>query len=194
MKKHDFKTHKIIFKKASLDHRESVFQWFEEPHIKEFWDSSPEHRADILIFMKGRKEPSPYWDGMFDYWIGLVDGDPYCLFMTSEVRPEQTNLLEVWRIYLSKTGKTLSIDFMIGNKKYFGKGLGSETLEAFANFISKEIDPTVDTFFIDPADTNPRAKHVYEKAGFKNVATFYRDFRDQKNVKHFLMVKKLAPS
>jgi RimJ/RimL family protein N-acetyltransferase len=166
-------------------------QWLQEPHIIEFWDNSPEHRQDILIFMNGRKEKSPYANGIFDYWIGLINNEPYCLLMTSEILPAQTDLLEVWRANLSKAGKTFSIDFMIGNRKYLGKGLAAKTLEAFTKFIHERVDHAIDTFFIDPADSNPRAKHVNEKAGFKNVATFYRNWQDQKNVLHYLMVKKI---
>jgi RimJ/RimL family protein N-acetyltransferase len=183
---------RIKFKKASLEYKEDVLEWLKEPHVIEFWDNSPAHREDILIFMNGRKEQTPYWNGIFDYWIGLIDNEPYCLLMTSEILPLQDDLLEVWKAHLSKTGRTYSIDFMIGNKKYLGLGFGSLTLEAFTTFISEEVDPAVDTFFIDPADTNPRAKHVYEKAGFKNVATFYCDFHDKKDVKQFLMVKSNA--
>jgi RimJ/RimL family protein N-acetyltransferase len=183
---------KISFKKASLDHKKYVLQWLEEAHIKEFWDSSPEHREDILIFMQGRKEPSPYWNGMFDYWIGLINEEPYCLLMTSEILPTQSDLPEIWKAHLSNTGRTFSIDFMIGNTKYLGQKLGGPTLEAFTQFIQQKVDPAVDTFFIDPAASNPRAQHVYEKGGFKTVATFYRDSGEEKNVKHFLMVKQMA--
>jgi RimJ/RimL family protein N-acetyltransferase len=181
----------LTFTKASLNHREAVLQWLDEPHIKEFWDNSPQHRKDILIFMNGRKELSPYWNGIFDYWIGLVDKEPYCLLMTSTIFSHQSDVPEVWKTHLSKTGKTFSIDFMIGNTKYLGKGLGGPTLESFTSFIHETIDRSVDTFFIDPADTNPRAKHVYEKGGFKVVATFYRDWQEEKNVMHYLMVKQM---
>ena len=174
----------ITFQKASLDYREPILQWLEEPHVKEFWDNSLQHREDILIFMEGRTEPSPYWDGIFDYWVGLIDNEPFCLLMTSEILPAQPDLTEVWKAHLSKTGRTFSIDFMIGNTKYLGRGLGGPTLEAFTLFINQ--DKSIDTFLIDPADTNPRAKHVYEKGGFKTVATFFRDSK-----KHFLMVKNM---
>lgn len=181
----------ITFEKASPAHRESIFEWLESPHVKEFWDNSPNHRDDILIFMNGRKEPSPYFDGIFDYWIGLVNNDPYCLVMTSEILPTQTDLSNLWRSNLSKNGKTFSIDFMIGNQKYFGKGLAAPTLEAFTGFIQAKIDPSIDTFFIDPEESNERAKHVYEKAGFHCIADFHRDCNGEKDVRHFLMVKKV---
>jgi len=180
---------KIAFQKASPQYREDVLNWLTQPHIQEFWDTSLQHRDDILIFMAGRKKPSPYWNGMFDYWIGLINDEAYSLLMTSEILPTQKDLLDVWKANLSKTGRTFSIDFMIGNPKYLGKGLGAPTLEGFTKFIRETIDPSIDTFFIDPADTNPRAKHVYEKSGFKTVATFHRDVGSEKNVKHFLMVK-----
>ena len=181
----------ITFEKASPKHRENVFEWLEAPHVKEFWDNSQNHRDDILIFMDGRKEPSPYFDGIFDYWIGLINNDPYCLVMTSEILPTQTDLSDLWKSNLSKNGKTFSIDFMIGHQKYFGKGLAAPTLEAFTDFIKDKFYPSVDTFFIDPEESNGRAKHVYEKAGFNYVADFHRDSNGEKDVRHFLMVKKL---
>ena len=183
--------HNITFTKASLVYSDCVLQWLEEPHVKEFWDNSQEHRDDILIFMKGRNEPSPYWNGIFDYWIGLSDNIPFCLVMTSEILSTQTDLPEIWKAYLPKTGKTFSIDFMIGNPKFLNKGLASSTLEAFTQFIQNAIDPSVNTFVIDPAESNPKARHVYEKAGFQTRATFFRDFQGKKEVKHYLMVKQL---
>src|ERR1700722_19503278 len=108
---------KIDFKKASLQYKELIFQWLEEPHIKEFWDNSQEHRDDIIIFMQGRKESSIYFEGIFDYWIGIINNDPYCLLMTSEIIPNAPDLSPLEKKNLSRAGKTYSIDFMIGNTK-----------------------------------------------------------------------------
>lgn len=41
----------IHFEKANLTHKETIFSWLEEPHIKEFWDNSKEHKEDILNFI-----------------------------------------------------------------------------------------------------------------------------------------------
>lgn len=56
-----------------------------------------------------------------------------------------------------------------------------------------QIDPHADTFFIDPDDNNPRAQHVYEKAGFKLVGKFIAEkaFWDFTGDKTHLMVKKM---
>jgi RimJ/RimL family protein N-acetyltransferase len=73
---------------------------------------------------------------------------------------------------LSKTGNSYSLDFMIGNRNYFGKGLGTITLVRFMDFFRTMIDEKADLFIIDPAQSNPRAKYVYMKAGFEHVGDF----------------------
>lgn len=188
-KKNTHPNHKIRFEKAILSHKDLIFEWLDKPHVKEFWDNSPEHRDDILNFVNDHRETSRY-NGIFTYWIGSIENEPYCLLMTSEITPAP-DLPKEWGPYLSKTGKTFSIDFMIGNEDYLGKGLASPTLEAFTQFIKEKVDPSVDRFIIDPAENNPRAKHVYEKAGFETVAEFVRDSGFFKGLKHFLMVKRL---
>lgn len=180
----------IHFEKASFAHKVLIFEWLDKPHVKEFWDNSPEHREDILSFIRGLKESSHYYDGIFTYWIASLDDEPYAFLMTSEILPEE-NLPQEWLPYLSQTGKTYSIDFMIGEEKHFGKGLAAPTLKVFTQFIRDKVDSSVDTFIIDPAETNPRAKHVYAKAGFETVAEFRRDEGYFKGIKHFLMVKKM---
>lgn len=176
----------IRFQKATPQQQQDIFQWLIEPHVQEFWDTSPEHKEDILIFMRGRKEASPYHGGIFDYWVGFFENEPYCLLMTSEILPNEKDLLELWRAHLSKVGKTYSVDFMIGNTKFLGKGLGGATLEAFTQFIHEKVDHSVDTFFIDPEVTNLTAQRANEKGGFNKVGIFYR------GSDHVLMVKKMS--
>ena len=181
----------VCFEKANLKHTSCIFSWLTNPHVQEFWDNSEDHLKDILIFINGRKEPSPYANGIFDYWIGSIDSHPYCLLMTSEIMPTDS-IPEIWKPHLSEKGKTCSLDFTIGDENYVGKGLGATTLISFTGFI-QTIDPKIDTFIIDPAENNPRAKHVYEKAGFETVAEFIRDIGFFKGLNHFLMVKKIVP-
>lgn len=179
----------IHFEKATLAHKDIIFEWLDKAHVKEFWDNSQKHRDDILNFIQGRNASSNYYDGIFTYWIALIEREPYSLLMTSEVLPEE-DLPKKWIPYLSKTGRTYTIDFMIGEEKFLGKELASPTLKAFTQFIKNKVDSSVDIFIIDPAETNPRAKHVYTKAGFETVAEFVRDCGFFKDIKHFLMIKK----
>ncbi len=162
----------ITFEQASVAHKDSIFNWLEEPHVKEFWDNSQPHKDDILKFINGRIEPSSYCDGLYTYWVGLLDGNPYCLIMTLQEKREY-DIPAIKKAHLSTLGSSYSVDYMIGNRNYFGKGLGSKTLHVFTEqFFRQHYDPQADTFFIDPAVNNPRARHVYEKAGFEYVGDF----------------------
>ena len=78
----------IHFKQATLLEKDIIFGWLNKPHVQEFWDNSPAHREDILNFMNSRKEPSTYADGIFTYWVGSLENEPYCLLMTSEATAE----------------------------------------------------------------------------------------------------------
>lgn len=184
-------THKISFEKITLKDKNTIFQWLNEPHMQEFWDNSEEHKEDILNFIDGRKKPSNYFNGIFTYWIGIYDEIPFCLIMTSKVELDD-ECPPLWKEYFSKTGNTYSLDFGIGNKELLGKGLAAPTLDAFTLFFKNQIDPTADTFFIDPDENNPRAQHVYKKAGFNLVGTHEAGWNFPNKTIFYLMVKELT--
>ena len=166
----------ISFEKASSKHKEEIFIWLEEPHVKEFWDNSQEYKDDILNFMTGRKDPSHDCNSLYTYWVGFASSEsgcdmPYCLIMTLQEK-EGYDMPVLKKDHISSTGTTYSIDYMIGDKNYFGNGLGAKTLEVVIGFFREQYDQSADTFFIDRDVTNPRAKHVYEKAGFQYVGGF----------------------
>jgi RimJ/RimL family protein N-acetyltransferase len=177
----------IYFEKANLAHKDIIFEWLEEPHMQEFWDNSQEHKDDILNFINRKKQH--YFYGTTQYWVGYIEGQPFCFLLSDILLPDQ-ELTESHRAHLSKTGNTISLDFGIGDKKFLGKGLAGPTLKAFCEFYREKIDPSADTFFIDPDESNPRARHVYEKAGFQTVAEFVSDVGFFKDHKSLLMVKK----
>jgi RimJ/RimL family protein N-acetyltransferase len=96
---------------------------------------------------------------------------PYCFILTCPILRDET-LPASWEPHLSTNGSSYGIDFAIGDRNILGKGLASPTLVAFTDFFRREVDPTADVFLIDPDMNNPRAIHVYAKAGFERVATF----------------------
>lgn len=159
------------FEKASPDHLDLILGWLAADHVRDFWDNSRAHKDDIRIFTEGRREESAYFDGVFDYWIGSSDGEPFCLLMTSFVSTDD-DILESWRRHLSPTGKTVTIDFCIGSLAHLGRGLAASTLAAFVTFFRSAIEPRANTFLMDPDADNPRARHAYSKAGFVEVERF----------------------
>lgn len=180
------------FEKLSWKYKDIVFQWLTEPHMQEFWDNSQEHKDDIINFINGRQEPSNYFDGIFTYWIGFIKEEPFCFVLSAEESIDRA-APKIIHDNLSKNGTTCGLDFGIGNKKFLGKGLAAPALEAFVNFYKNKIDPKADTFFIDPDENNPRARHVYEKAGFRYVGEFEQEnkYWDFASAKVNLMVKKI---
>lgn len=161
----------IHFEKANMNHIDIIFGWLAEPYVQEFWDNTQGHKDDILNFVNGRKEPSHYCGGKYVYWIAICNDHPFAMLMTiRETAADHINDIKL--NHLSKTGHTYGIDYMIGDKNYFGKGYGDKTLMKFLDFFRKDFDSKADRFIIDPASDNPRAKHVYMKAGFKHIDDF----------------------
>jgi RimJ/RimL family protein N-acetyltransferase len=161
----------VTFEKATDAHEQIIFSWLAERHVQEFWDNTQNHKDDILNFMDGRKKPSSYSNGQYIYWIAKDNGHPFAMFMTIK-EPSTDDLDEIKLDNLSKTGNSYNIEYMIGDKNYLGKGYGAKTLSEFVEFFRNTIDPKADTFLIDPATDNLKAKHVYMKAGFKYVGDF----------------------
>lgn len=159
----------LRFEKANRSTREIIFNWLNEPHMREFWDNTQEHKDDIENFIAGRMQT--YFAGTTHYWIGFLDDQPFCFILSDEIKPEE-DLPLLLRNHLSKNGHTICLDFGIGEKAFLGKGLADKTLIAFMDFYRLHVDNHADTFFIDPADNNPRARHVYEKAGFRLVGEY----------------------
>ena len=185
---------KITFEKATTAHKEIIFSWLAEPHIQEFWDNTQEHKDDILNFMDGRKEPSNYCDGKMVYWIASNNKEPFAMIMIEQY--DHNTPIDQEKLYrLSKIGHTYGLDYMIGNTEYLGKGYGAKTLIEFVDFFRNKFDNKADTFIIDPASDNPRAKRVYEKAGFKHISDFVMSGNVSGSGKsHHLLIKKFAPA
>ena len=182
----------IQFAEANSKHQKDILIWLEEPHVKEFWDNSKEHKEDIINFINGRNEASNYYDGLYTYWIALIDGQAYSLLMTIK-EDAGMDRDQIKNDYLSKIGNTYSLDYMIGNKNYYGKGLGAKTLSNFIDFFRKEIDLSSSSFFIDPDSNNQKALHVYKKAGFEYKGNFIMNSGVFAGLKTDFLVKTIEP-
>lgn len=178
----------INFKKADITHVDIIFKWLAEPHMVEFWDNTQEHKDDILNFIHGRKQA--YFAGTTKYWLSYIQDEPYAFILSDVISPDEEGLPDLYKRNLSKNGITIALDFGIGNKKFLGQGLAVPTLGAFMQFYRESIDKSADTFLIDPDENNPRAKHVYEKAGFKTVGEYDVTQGAFKGNMSYLMVKK----
>lgn len=78
-------------------------------------------------------------------------------------------------------GKSAELDIWMGAEKYCGKGLGSESIKLFSDYLIQKYE--VERFIIRPSKRNIRAVKAYEKAGFIKVL----DEDKQKVVKEYLL-------
>ncbi len=141
--------------------------WWHAEHVAEFWDMSDWMWQNFVGFTKGQGE-------IFEYFIAEMDGIPFGLVITSDLRG-----VELYEPYVE--GETSSIDFMIGEGDFLGKGWGAKTLRAFMEWRGPK------RYLIDPAEGNGRAVHVYEKAGFERVGSYVPDKGFFKGKKHLMM-------
>ncbi len=179
---------RITFEKANTKHIDTIFNWLQEPHIIEYWDNSQEHREDILNFIHGRSQY--YFYGTTKYFVASIDNQPFAFLLADILKPDQ-ELSELHRQHLSDKGHTISLDFGIGNTEYLGKGLAASTLKEFIEHYHNFIDPLAVTFFIEPDEGNPRAKHVYGKAGFEEIGKFEMKDGFFEGNQTYLMVKRI---
>lgn len=157
------------FRAADLGDEAMIFEWLAEPHMQLFWDTSNEHKEDILNFIHGKKQS--YFEGTAKYFVGFLDDAPFAFIVADAMtigEPDSPLPREVF----SKDGPTVAIDFAIGDSAYLGKGLASDTLEAFLSYYQHHVDRKASIFFIDPDELHTKARHVYEKAGFKIIGNY----------------------
>jgi aminoglycoside 6'-N-acetyltransferase len=75
------------------------------------------------------------------------------------------------RILLQFAGRDCRrIDLMIGEKEFWGRGLGTEVIRLLAQF-GFERERADALFACDVADYNPRSRRAFEKAGFELFQT-----------------------
>ena len=165
---------KITFKKAVKEHKAIIKEWWHKPHVKEFWDNSASMWQNIENYLDNDIKD------IFDYWLVLDGNVPYALIMTSIIDEDAPLQYQPYR---DKDGITFSIDFMIGNEDYLGKGFGAITLQKFMQYCPGNVT----IFLIDPSVNNKKAVRVYQKAGFIEVDRFTPDSGSFKGIEHILM-------
>jgi len=170
----------LTFFPVEKKHEALILQWLDRPHVREFFkgDGLQNTIDDLQKFVAKQNH-------RFDSWISYCDGDPFGYLMTSIVKESEANdpnsPLAKW-IELGK--KMITLDLLIGEEKYLGKGLAPQMIKEF--LLDKFPDTSI--VFIDPEQANTKAIHVYEKAGFEKLEQFIASWNP---VPHWLMRMKI---
>ncbi len=137
-----------------------VKQWFSQDYIAKYWygNGLDNTLATLERFVLGKEE-------LFSLWIAYDEAVPFGYLMTSPI----DNSDEPYHDYLKPNDKAISLDLLIGNKAYLGKGLAHQMI---INFLQDKYQGKATKVFIDPGSDNAKAIHVYEKAGFKKISEY----------------------
>lgn len=170
---------RVSFKHPTKDHFEMIYNWFKKPHVSEFFDDPETGRSipDLQNYLTGK-------DFFWTPWLAYYDDKPFAYMMTARVRKNETGIWSKWR---EKKGRTYSLDMLIGEEDFLGKGMSHLLIK---KFIAEKFK-TAAAFLIDPELRNLHAIHVYEKAGFVIVDEFKGEHGQFAGIPHIMMKLKL---
>lgn len=169
----------VTFKHPTKEQFELIYNWFKKPHVSEFFDDPETGRSipDLQNYLAGKEY---FWTP----WLAYYQKTPFAYLMTASVKKHETGIWSKWR---EKNGKTYSLDLLIGEEEFLGKGMAHLLIIKFI----KERFPHADAFLIDPELRNIHAIHVYEKAGFVIVEEFKGEHGQFAGIPHVMMKLKL---
>ena len=159
-----FNENKISFRKLHTDDLPLLLKWLNEPFVKEWYG-----KDDTTTFDDISKKYTPRIFGEDHIKCFIVN------YTSIPVAYIQTYTLSEYPQEIKDFGldsKTAGLDLFIGNKDYFGIGLGSLILKKFLQevvFITDNIDICI----VDPEPSNIRAIKSYEKVGFNHLKTIH---------------------
>lgn len=149
---------RFTFKPVEVKDRPLVHEWLVQPHVAPwFYGQGLQNTFDHLDeFLHGASQSQ--------YWLGLDNGHPFAFLITSSVCKPNDEFTR----WCSVEGDAITLDMLIGDTNYLGKGLSHILIQEF--LLSKF--PQVDEVLIDPETTNTHAIHIYKKVGFIIVGEF----------------------
>lgn len=154
-----FDEDKISFKKLQLKDLPLMYEWQNQPFVKE-WYSRDEDTS--LKGINERYIPRIEGKKPIDCFIVYYEKTPVGFMQTYKIDdiPDYAQKLEM------DTSGYGAVDLFIGNKDFFGKGLGNKMLRKFISEVTLKLEG-VTKVLIGPEPGNFRAIKSYEKAGFK---------------------------
>lgn len=135
-----------------------VFKWLGEAHVKAWWG---ERDSFEEVCLKYRKKIAAEWQQPL---IVSTAGQPfgylqyYCVTCSGEGRGG-------W--WSNEASTTFGIDQFIGEPEYLFKGLGTQMVKSFSDWLLTQ--PDCKKIISDPSPDNVAAIRCYSKAGFRSV-------------------------
>lgn len=170
---------KFSFEKANPNTHTLIQEWLHRPHVQPYFYGIGLQNTlkNVALFVEGKTNNGLY---SFTHWVGYAEDEPFAFLMTSPITgPHDAN--DPYNEWYDPETPTITLDLLIGEPTYLGKGLSAPMIRSFLDQHAGDVKRVI----IDPAQDNPRAVHVYEKAGFKKVKAFKPSFDPEKP--HWMM-------
>lgn len=168
---------------AEKKYKDIILAWFNKDYIKEFYygEGLQNTLNNLDLYMQGIKTNGAYY---FDHWVAFINDETLGFLMTSPITGpyDESDSYNKWYI---QNSTTYTLDLLIGNEKYLGKGIAHDMIQ---RFITDKFSDA-DYFLIDPGETNSKAIHVYAKAGFTRKEVIYPDYDPTPHLMMRLSVK-----
>lgn len=150
----------IHFEKMVLNDIPLWNKWITIPHIKEVWFIEGYETSDYIYKkIQDNGHTYPFIIYLNEQPIGYIQ---YCdLYAYRTLTPNPKGL------FTNENEGTFCIDLFIAESNFLNKGYGTEIIKIFTQKLINELGAK--KILIDPATSNERAIHCYEKAGFKFV-------------------------
>jgi esterase len=150
---------RFTFRAVEKTDRALIHAWMNQKYVSEWihGDGLTRTLNDLDSFFLGAST--------FHHWLAYEDRIPFGYLLTSDVKKESD---DEYAPFCKKEGIAITLDVVIGNPQYLGKGLAHQMIQEFllAQFLH------VQEVLIDPEVANQKAIHVYEKAGFSILRKF----------------------
>jgi len=150
-------TPNILFKPFKKEHIPLWQAWSELPHVKEVWFIEGYETTDYIH----QKIAGNGYDYPF---VIFLDEKPIGYIVCCDLYSYRTICQNTKGVFTNEAPGTFGMDLFIADEAYLNKGYGTKIVQAFVQFIFHHFKAKV--ILIDPATSNKRAIHCYEKAGF----------------------------
>ena len=136
-----------------------LLTWLTDPEVLMYYDGRDVHYDEGSL-------RENYWDPlppdsyrMVIEYGGRPLGYIQIFFADDEIREEYS--------YSSDLSKVYAADMFIGVPEYWNRGIGTAAMEALCRWLRDSLG--AEAVILDPRKNNPRAIHMYHKAGFSQI-------------------------
>lgn len=153
----------VAFRPLQEDDLPTMHRWLNDPAVFEWWEGDDvSWPAVVSDYGPGHGDP-------VEHWVAVLEGEPVgwiqC-YAAPDLLEEET---WYWRDHLDLE-VTAGIDYLVGEARHRGRGLGSAMIRAFVRDVVFARHPEWAQAAAGPFEANVASWRALEKAGFRRRA------------------------